>query len=590
MVREIRRTTAEKPLWLTAALAAIWLTGPRFVLAQTSNREPPSAISTYPDGATPSAWSPQSASVAAPLPLLDPNWPQRSFGAQPGVSAPATTPPPSGPALRPGQAHGPPDPLPASRTSGETEPFVSTVDATLGMQLIPGQVLTPIDLAGVLRLAGARDLDIAIARQQVLRAVADLQQARALWLPSLFVGPTWYRQDGKIQSINGKVINADRSSLFIGGLAAGPNLYPAAPPGSGFPPLTGLSAVLRFSDAILEPKAANRTLAARQADVQAVTNDSVLAASEGYFDLLLASGLLALQREAAANAGALAEITGAYARSRMGLEADHQRALAELDLRRGYIESSAGQLEVSSANLVNLLVLDPNQVLAPVEPAEAVFRLLPDEVPLDEFIVQGLHQRPELASAQDLVQATLLRLKQARLRPLVPSLAFSYAGGGFGGGQNAFFGNFGSRGDATISLFWELQNLGFADRAIARRNQADHETAILTLLKVENQVAADVVAAYKSRLAASRWMAQAAPAVTKALESWRLNLLNIRRGAGLPNATRPIEVLQPIQALAQARTDYLNAVLAYNRAQFRLYRAIGQPALLAPEAIQRVSH
>jgi outer membrane protein TolC len=450
------------------------------------------------------------------------------------------------------------------------------------MQLIPGQVLAPIDLAGALRLAGARDLDIAIARQQVWRAIADLQQARALWLPSLFLGPTWYREDGQIQSIDGKVITANRNSLFLGALAAGPNLYAAAPPGSGFPPLTGLSAVLRISDAILEPKAANRTVAARQADVQAVTNDAVLAASEGYFDLLLASGLLAIQREAAANAGALAEITGSYARSRLGLEADHQRILAELDLRRGYVENAAGQLEVASANLVNVLVLDPNQVLAPVEPAEAVFRLLPDDTPLDDMIVHGLRHRPELASAQELVQATLLRLKQARLRPLVPSLAFSYVGGGFGGGRNSFFGNFGSRGDATVSLFWELQNLGFTDLAIARRTKAEHEAAILTLLKVENQVAADVVAAYKSRLAASRWMAQAAPAVTKALESWRLNLLNIRRGAGLPAATRPIEVLQPIQALAQARSDYVNAVLAHNRAQFRLYRAIGQRPLMPP--------
>ena len=41
------------------------------------------------------------------------------------------------------------------------------------------------------------------------------------------------------------------------------------------------------------------------------------------------------------------------------------------------------------------------------------------------------------------------------------------------------------------------------------------------------------------------------------------------------------EVLQPIQALAQARSDYLDAVLAYNRDQFRLYRALGRPPLLA---------
>ncbi len=437
-----------------------------------------------------------------------------------------------------------------------------------------------------MRLAGGRNLDIAIARQQVFRAVADLQAARALWLPSLFLGLTWYREDGQIQSITGKVMTADRSSLFLGGLATGANSYPANPPGSGFPPLTGLASVLRFSDAIFIPRAARRELAASQADVRTATNRALLTATEAHFDLLLASGLLAIAREASANASTLADITGTYARTGAGLEADHQRILTELNRRQSLIADAVGQLEVTSTNLVRMLVLDADQVLAPVEPAELVMRLLPEEIPLDEMIVQGLHGRPELASAQELVQATLMRLKQARLRPLVPSLAFSYSGGGFGGGQNAFFGNFGSRGDATVSLFWELQNLGFADVAAMRRTRAENQTAALNLIKVENQVAADVAAAYKARLAAVRRMEQTAPAVIKAIESLRLNLLNIRHGAGLPSSTRPIEVLQPIQALAQARTDYLNAVLAYNRAQFQLYYAIGWPAQLPPDASQ----
>ncbi len=64
--------------------------------------------------------------------------------------------------------------------------------------------------------------------------------------------------------------------------------------------------------------------------------------------------------------------------------------------------------------------------------------------------------------------------------------------------------------------------------------------------------------------------------MTEAIESLKLNFLNIRQGAELPRATRPIEVLQPIQALAQARTDYLESVLGYNRAQFQLIRAIGR--------------
>ena len=41
---------------------------------------------------------------------------------------------------------------------------------------------------------------------------------------------------------------------------------------------------------------------------------------------------------------------------------------------------------------------------------------------------------------------------------------------------------------------------------------------------------------------------------------------------------RPQEVVAAVQALAQAYLDYYGAVADANRAQFRLYRALGQPA------------
>jgi outer membrane protein TolC len=127
-----------------------------------------------------------------------------------------------------------------------------------------------------------------------------------------------------------------------------------------------------------------------------------------------------------------------------------------------------------------------------------------------------------------------------------------------------------------VSLFWELSGLGLTDRGHIRIAEAQRHTADIDLVRVQAQVANDVVAAYKARVAAAEAMADARQFVSEAFESLDLNLTNIRRGAGLPGATRPIEVLQPIQALAQTRADYLNAVLAYDRAQFRLYRAIGQ--------------
>jgi outer membrane protein TolC len=160
----------------------------------------------------------------------------------------------------------------------------------------------------------------------------------------------------------------------------------------------------------------------------------------------------------------------------------------------------------------------------------------------------------------------------------VPSVALTYAGGGFGGGPSTFFGNFGTRGDAAASLFWDLRNLGFTDRAIVRRREAERRAADIDVVRVQAQVAADVVAAQEARIAAREQMDDARQAVTDTIESLSLNLINIRRGGGLPGATRPIEVLQPIQALAQARTDYLEAVLLYNRSQFRLNRALGGAA------------
>src|SRR5262249_54030736 len=41
---------------------------------------------------------------------------------------------------------------------------------------------------------------------------------------------------------------------------------------------------------------------------------------------------------------------------------------------------------------------------------------------------------------------------------------------------------------------------------------------------------------------------------------------------------RPQEVVAAVQALSLAYTDYYGVVADYNRAQFRLYRALGQPA------------
>jgi len=463
-------------------------------------------------------------------------------------------------------------PLAALPHAPTAQPATILIDTTL----IPGRTIEPIDLLNVLRLAGERDLDIAIAKQRIDQAMAELERTRSLWLPSLFLGPTYYRADGQVQTVTGQVVNVNRSSLFLGGTAALPNGFPAPSAGTGYPQLNSLSSVLRISDIIFEPLAARRIVAANRAGLVVKTNDALLQVAEAYLDLQQASGRLAVAREAAGNAEALSRITESYVKTGQGLEADHRRALAELKHQRKNIQLTTGQLLVSSTNLIRLLVLDARLVVAPIEPAETILSLIPEDIPLNDLIIQGLTHRPELAQSQELVQAAVIRLKQARLRPFIPSVSATYAGGGMGGGQGGFFGDFGARGDFMTSIFWELQHLGFADRAIMRRNAAEKRTAELELVQVETRVAADVASSYELRMTAAQQIRESRETVVEALESLKLNRVNMQEGAGLPRATRPIEVLQPIQALAQARLDYLDSVITYNRAQFRLKRAIGR--------------
>lgn len=444
-------------------------------------------------------------------------------------------------------------------------------------QLVPGQEIHPIDLSGALRLAGARDLDIAIARARVAAAAADVRHARALWLPSLFIGPNWIRHDGQAQIVEGEVRTINKSSLFMGVTAAAGSSVSGPIPAGGPAQVTGLTTVLRFSDAIFLPLAAAQVVDARHARVHAATNDALLGVAESYMALQRSAGRLAIAREAADHADRLASITAAFARAGGGLEGDHKRSLAERERRREDVEAALGELEVASADLVRRTRLDPSLVVAPIEPAELVLDIVKDDVPIDTLIETGLRSRPELAEARSLVEETLLRLKQARLRPFIPSLALRYSGGGFGGGRNEFFGDFASRSDADVNLYWESANLGFTDSAVRGRREAERKEADLRFFKVQDTVASQVVQAEKARIAARRRIARSEAAVPEAIRSLALNFHTIREAAGLPvPATRPIEVLQPIQALADTRRDYLDAVIDYNVSQFRLFHALGR--------------
>ncbi|MFM1802324.1 MAG: hypothetical protein RJA81_1676, partial [Planctomycetota bacterium] len=439
--------------------------------------------------------------------------------------------------------------------------FGSLKSPTEPEPIFDSQWIEPIDWLTVLRLSGENHLDIAIARERVAFAVADLHQSQTLLLPSLYFGPNWIRHDGQTQLVDGVIKPISKSSLFLGSTAAAGSGIGGPVPAGGPAQVGGLTSIIRFSDAIFEPMANRQLLEARRAGVAVAQQNALLQCSELYLDLQDAMGRLAIAREAASLSADLVRITQSYFDSGKGLEADLRRSKTELERRRQEVEARVSTLEATSAELVRWLRLNQNSILAPVEPPEMLIELISPEIPTDELIILGLTHRPELAESQAMVQATIARLKQAKLRPYIPSLAFRYSGGAFGGGPNGYFGNFDGRSDADVNLYWQLQGLGFADRAIKRKSEAENRMAELELLKVQDRVASEVASAHRQLLANRRRRMAAARAIPDARESVLMNFKAIRQGAGLSTGIRAIETLQPIQALADVENELLSSCI-----------------------------
>jgi outer membrane protein TolC len=267
------------------------------------------------------------------------------------------------------------------------------------------------------------------------------------------------------------------------------------------------------------------------------------------------------------------------------------RAKVELGRRRQAVAAARERWRTASAELTRILRLNPAAVVEPVEPPFLPVTIIDPSATVDGLIPVALTTRPELAGQQAVVEATLARLRQEKLRPLVPSLvlrgastnpAGTLAYGTFGGGPNGNLQNFGSRFDIDMQLLWEFQALGFGNRARVREREAENEVATLELFRTQDVIAAEVVKAFAEVRAAAERLNDAEPALREAIDLVNKNLEGLgqtrRVGEVLVLVIRPQEAVAAVQAMAQANADFFAAVADYNRAQFRLYRALGHPA------------
>jgi outer membrane protein TolC len=436
---------------------------------------------------------------------------------------------------------------------------------------VPGDRPLPINLPSALQLANVRAVDIAAATERIQAAAAALEQAQVLWFPSITLGGDYYRHDGPIQDVSNAIFNNSHSWLMLG---AGSGIGPAA--------------VLTVDDAIFAPLVAKQQVKAREADRLTAANDTLVAVTDAYFGVQQARGDLAAATETTRRIEELADRTRKLAPSIVP-ELELFRVETELAHRQDGELLAREHWKVASADLTRVLRLDPAAQVEPLESPHLRIELIDLHKSLDELIAVGLTYRPELASQQAQVQASIELLRQERWRPLLPNFLLrgastnpggTLAGGGFFPNPNG--SEAGMRADVDLQILWQLDNLGFGNVAKVHQKQADNRAAALELLRLEDRIASEVAQAYAQAQLAARRLEVAERGLKPALLSVSKNLeaLSQTKGVGNQQVTlvRPQEVVAAIQALAQSYTDYYGAVADANRAQFRLYRALGQPA------------
>ncbi|HEY1192504.1 MAG TPA: TolC family protein [Gemmata sp.] len=429
--------------------------------------------------------------------------------------------------------------------------------------LAPGTRPTyPIDLPTALRLADANNPTANIARARVREATAQLARARVAWVPTLTMGPAFFYHGGIDQNRKGETFTVSRGNYTLG---IGPTLR------------------VDLSDALYLPLVARQGVRAASSQAQAVGNEMQLQVAIAYLDLVELHAAMTINADIQDRTEQI--LKSAQAGAKGGINktgADVNRAATEVNLRREEGLVLRGRTSAASARLARLLLLDPTVELVPYEAAIVPLFIVPRDNTVEQLVQTALRARPEVAAAHAGVTAANALVRKSKMEPLMPRVQADFIGGGLSGGRGSDFGPLQSQYNAGVALVWNLEAFGLGNAAQIRGREAGYEAAVYRLRETEALVSSQVVEAAETLGARYKALEPAQEAVRQALDMYRkfrdVSFAMPTGPKGQPQLDA-LETLTAVQALNQARGQYLQQVIEFNRAQFRLFAAIGQPAL-----------
>ncbi len=473
-----------------------------------------------------------------------------------------------------------PSPKPIDPAKQASQAERSTADRPPATILEPGD--SPIDLGTALRLAGAENPELLLARQRLVEAAALRQLAAAQLLPNLNLGTNYDLHRGALQQSSGNILQVHRDAMYLG---LGANAV-----GAGTVNIPGLYYNLNVGEAWYGYLASRQRVVTADAASVAVRNDVLLRVCLAYLELLRGEGRRAIARKSWEEAAVVVRLTSHFAETGQGRRADADRASVELRRRDAELTQAEGETLTASARLAQLLNLDPAPRLKPIDGWVVPAPVVPDPIPLHELLAIALLQRPELAARRSEVRTALYELSLAKALPFSPNVILGFSAGGFGGGSDLVsraqgfisgdgtrivaprFSNLEGRTDLDLIVFWTFRNLGVGNLALCRAAESRSKQSRLRELETLNLVRAQVAEAHGWVAARYLQIEASEKAVRAGQDAYSQDLVRIQGGQGLP-----LELVDSLRLLGRSRYEYLDSVIDYNRAQFQLWVALGRP-------------
>jgi outer membrane protein TolC len=410
----------------------------------------------------------------------------------------------------------------------------------------------PIDLPTTLRLVGAQNLDIQIARERLNEAEANRVSALEQFFPWIAAGVSYHRRDGVAQAVpSGIISDAHYQSYAPGG---------------------ALSAQVAIGDAIYNSLAAKQLVKASDHALEAQRLDATLQAAQGYFDLAAATALADVEQEALKTSQDYQNQLQTAVAAGIVFKGDLLRVQTQTEHYAIALQRAQERQRVAGAKLALTLHLDSRVELVPQAPTLVPLTLFPTNAPLDALVAQALQFRPELKQSQALLLAARAAKNGTVYGPLIPSLGGQAFGGGLGGGPDGGPNTFAAEGDYVVGLSWRIGPGGLFDSGRINASKARLATVELGEAKLRDFITTQVVTNLVRVQSLSAQIALAQQTLASASETLRLTRERKQYGVGVV-----LEDIQAQQDLTQARADYFIALAEYNKAQYGLSTAVGGP-------------